>query len=152
MFKNLFLYGFFFFNRSFIEGEDDDEELEQKQAPLCLNSDISYFGVGGKQAVFFIGNSTRVWICQHKVKLFSGAELSRLFLSNAKANKSYQRFLTFIYNKVYIYERYIWPLIKQIINSKLLYPFLVINVFRKVLETRRHFHIHLLTYKHKLVV
>ncbi|XP_062594603.1 structural maintenance of chromosomes flexible hinge domain-containing protein 1-like [Saccostrea cucullata] len=45
---------------SFIEGEDDDEEVEQKQAPLCLNSDISYFGVGGKQAVFFIGNSTRM--------------------------------------------------------------------------------------------
>ena len=51
---------FFILDRSFIEGEDDDEELEQKQAPLCLNSDISYFGVGGKQAVFFIGNSTRV--------------------------------------------------------------------------------------------
>lgn len=56
--KLYFCINFFF--RSFIEGEDDDEELEQKQAPLCLNSDISYFGVGGKQAVFFIGNSTRV--------------------------------------------------------------------------------------------
>ena len=29
-------------------------------APRSLNSDISYFGVGGKQAIFFIGNSTRV--------------------------------------------------------------------------------------------
>jgi hypothetical protein len=25
-----------------------------------MNSDISYFGVGGKQAIFFIGNATRV--------------------------------------------------------------------------------------------
>jgi hypothetical protein len=29
-------------------------------APRSLNSDISYFGVGGKQAVFFIGTSVRV--------------------------------------------------------------------------------------------
>ncbi|XP_037311851.2 structural maintenance of chromosomes flexible hinge domain-containing protein 1 [Pungitius pungitius] len=28
--------------------------------PRSLNSDISYFGVGGKQAVFFIGNSARM--------------------------------------------------------------------------------------------
>ncbi|XP_068566073.1 structural maintenance of chromosomes flexible hinge domain-containing protein 1 isoform X2 [Cebidichthys violaceus] len=28
--------------------------------PRSLNSDISYFGVGGKQAVFYIGNSTRM--------------------------------------------------------------------------------------------
>ncbi|CAN9506377.1 unnamed protein product [Ophioblennius macclurei] len=28
--------------------------------PRSLNSDISYFGVGGKQAVFFIGNSVRM--------------------------------------------------------------------------------------------
>lgn len=29
-------------------------------APRSLNSDISYFGVGGKQAIFFIGDSTQV--------------------------------------------------------------------------------------------
>ena len=29
-------------------------------APRSLNSDISYFGVGGKQAIFFIGTATRV--------------------------------------------------------------------------------------------
>jgi hypothetical protein len=34
--------------------------LQQIEAPKSLNSDISYFGVGGKQAIFFIGNSTRV--------------------------------------------------------------------------------------------
>lgn len=28
--------------------------------PRSLNSDISYFGVGGKQAVFFVGQSARV--------------------------------------------------------------------------------------------
>ena len=28
--------------------------------PRSLNSDISYFGVGGKQAIFFIGDATRV--------------------------------------------------------------------------------------------
>ena len=44
-------------------GEDADQSLlseDQEYAPRSLNSDISYFGVGGKQAIFFIGNSTRV--------------------------------------------------------------------------------------------
>lgn len=41
--------------------EDGNETLvEPEVAPLSLNSDISYFGVGGKQAIFFIGHSTRV--------------------------------------------------------------------------------------------
>jgi len=31
-------------------------------APRSLNSDISYFGVGGKQAIFFIGDATRVGV------------------------------------------------------------------------------------------
>ena len=31
-----------------------------KNFPRSLNSDISYFGVGGKQAIFFIGSSTTV--------------------------------------------------------------------------------------------
>lgn len=31
--------------------------------PRSLNSDISYFGVGGKQAVFFVGQSARVSQC-----------------------------------------------------------------------------------------
>ncbi|VDI33968.1 Hypothetical predicted protein, partial [Mytilus galloprovincialis] len=49
---------------SFIETEDEDSNssLIQPNVPLSLNSDISYFGVGGKQAVFFIGTSTRVLI------------------------------------------------------------------------------------------
>ena len=31
-----------------------------RDLPRSLNSDISYFGVGGKQAIFFIGSSTTV--------------------------------------------------------------------------------------------
>ncbi|XP_060679586.1 structural maintenance of chromosomes flexible hinge domain-containing protein 1 isoform X1 [Hemiscyllium ocellatum] len=45
---------------------DDDIESDHSgyvrppMVPRSLNSDISYFGVGGKQAVFFIGQSTRM--------------------------------------------------------------------------------------------
>ncbi|XP_067835802.1 structural maintenance of chromosomes flexible hinge domain-containing protein 1 isoform X2 [Heptranchias perlo] len=45
---------------------DDDIESDHSGyvrppvVPRSLNSDISYFGVGGKQAVFFIGQSTRM--------------------------------------------------------------------------------------------
>ncbi|XP_064651819.1 structural maintenance of chromosomes flexible hinge domain-containing protein 1-like isoform X2 [Lineus longissimus] len=44
-------------------GNDDDDDNRPSTpgtAPRSLNSDISYFGVGGKQAVFFIGTSTRM--------------------------------------------------------------------------------------------
>ena len=34
--------------------------LSVGDVPRSLNSDISYFGVGGKQAIFFIGDATRV--------------------------------------------------------------------------------------------
>ena len=42
--------------------EVDEENVSSfsHEVPRSLNSDISYFGVGGKQAIFFIGNSTRV--------------------------------------------------------------------------------------------
>ncbi|XP_057309351.1 structural maintenance of chromosomes flexible hinge domain-containing protein 1-like [Hydractinia symbiolongicarpus] len=43
-------------NKQFIEKNKDDVE----EMPRSLNSDISYFGVGGKQAIFFIGNATRM--------------------------------------------------------------------------------------------
>ncbi|XP_059139967.1 structural maintenance of chromosomes flexible hinge domain-containing protein 1-like [Physella acuta] len=39
---------------------DDSLNLAGTWAPRFMNSDISYFGVGGKQAVFFIGNATRM--------------------------------------------------------------------------------------------
>lgn len=35
-------------------------EADEVQQPRCLSSDISYFGVGGKQAIFFIGSYTKV--------------------------------------------------------------------------------------------
>ena len=43
-------------------GEEEDEKPENHSdcAPKSLNSDISWFGVGGKQAIFFIGGATRV--------------------------------------------------------------------------------------------
>ena len=59
--------------------EETDEEKSPEPptldaAPRSLNSDISYFGVGGKQAIFFIGNSTRVsilgWKKSHSTKLW----------------------------------------------------------------------------------
>ena len=37
--------------------------------PRSLNSDISYFGVGGKQAIFFIGDATRVRDYVHCIHL-----------------------------------------------------------------------------------
>ncbi|XP_060561375.1 structural maintenance of chromosomes flexible hinge domain-containing protein 1-like [Ruditapes philippinarum] len=39
---------------------DEDESFVDQNLPKSLNSDISYFGVGGKQAIFFIGTSTRM--------------------------------------------------------------------------------------------
>ncbi|KAH9491932.1 Structural maintenance of chromosomes flexible hinge domain-containing protein 1 [Bulinus truncatus] len=39
---------------------DNSLSLAGTWAPKFMNSDISYFGVGGKQAVFFIGTSTRM--------------------------------------------------------------------------------------------
>ncbi|CAH1772323.1 unnamed protein product, partial [Owenia fusiformis] len=46
-----------------VNREDDDDKRSDpgmENAPRSLNSDISYFGVGGKQAIFFIGNSSRM--------------------------------------------------------------------------------------------
>lgn len=36
------------------------EKRQNDAYPRFLNSDISYFGVGGKAAIFFIGQSARV--------------------------------------------------------------------------------------------
>ncbi|XP_068438024.1 structural maintenance of chromosomes flexible hinge domain-containing protein 1 isoform X2 [Clinocottus analis] len=38
----------------------DEEYVRPGPVRRSLNSDISFFGVGGKQAVFYIGNSTRI--------------------------------------------------------------------------------------------
>ncbi|KAL4217928.1 inactivation of X chromosome by DNA methylation [Mactra antiquata] len=42
------------------ETVEEEESFVDRSLPKSLNSDISYFGVGGKQAVFFIGTSTRM--------------------------------------------------------------------------------------------
>jgi len=39
---------------------EEEEPDVSGAAPKSLNSDISWFGVGGKQAIFFIGSATRV--------------------------------------------------------------------------------------------
>lgn len=39
---------------------DHPSYVHPSPVPRSLNSDISYFGVGGKQAVFYIGQSVRV--------------------------------------------------------------------------------------------
>ncbi|CAL1539296.1 unnamed protein product [Lymnaea stagnalis] len=43
-----------------VKNIDDSISLANTWAPRFMNSDISYFGVGGKQAVFFIGTATRM--------------------------------------------------------------------------------------------
>ncbi|BFZ21319.1 hypothetical protein BsWGS_24357 [Bradybaena similaris] len=45
---------------SSLRSPDESLNLADTWAPRFMNSDISYFGVGGKQAVFFIGNATRM--------------------------------------------------------------------------------------------
>lgn len=40
--------------------EDGSSKDGTQHKPRFLNSEISYFGAGGKQAIFFIGNSTRM--------------------------------------------------------------------------------------------
>ncbi|XP_076437622.1 structural maintenance of chromosomes flexible hinge domain-containing protein 1-like [Babylonia areolata] len=44
------------------QSTEDLDSSESLDVPVAryMNSDISYFGVGGKQAIFFIGNSTRM--------------------------------------------------------------------------------------------
>ncbi|XP_072267463.1 structural maintenance of chromosomes flexible hinge domain-containing protein 1 isoform X2 [Pyxicephalus adspersus] len=58
--KNWAVYRLSKFTRG--TGNYSDEESYIRPPPMMrsLNSDISYFGVGGKQAVFFIGQSTRI--------------------------------------------------------------------------------------------
>ncbi|KAK3701990.1 hypothetical protein RRG08_017880 [Elysia crispata] len=43
-----------------LKNPNESIDLADTVVPRFMNSDISYFGVGGKQAVFFIGNSTRM--------------------------------------------------------------------------------------------
>ncbi|KAM4026795.1 structural maintenance of chromosomes flexible hinge domain-containing protein 1 [Anomaloglossus baeobatrachus] len=58
--KNWAVYRLSKFRRGYEGYSDDESYVRPPSAPRSLNSDISYFGVGGKQAVFFIGHSTRI--------------------------------------------------------------------------------------------
>ncbi|XP_045903847.1 structural maintenance of chromosomes flexible hinge domain-containing protein 1 isoform X2 [Micropterus dolomieu] len=55
--KNWAVYRLSKFSR---KGSEQEEYIRPEPVPRSLNSDISYFGVGGKQAVFYIGDSTRM--------------------------------------------------------------------------------------------
>ncbi|KAG8571143.1 hypothetical protein GDO81_011539 [Engystomops pustulosus] len=58
--KNWAIYRLSKFRRGYEAYSDDVGYVRPPPVARSLNSDISYFGVGGKQAVFFIGHSTRI--------------------------------------------------------------------------------------------
>ncbi|XP_073487531.1 structural maintenance of chromosomes flexible hinge domain-containing protein 1 [Aquarana catesbeiana] len=58
--KNWAVYRLSKFKRGTGNYSDEESYTRPPPAMRSLNSDISYFGVGGKQAVFFIGQSTRI--------------------------------------------------------------------------------------------
>ncbi|XP_065063463.1 structural maintenance of chromosomes flexible hinge domain-containing protein 1-like isoform X2 [Rhopilema esculentum] len=58
--NNWAIYRLSKFNRQMQAGKTSPMKKKIRDEPRSLNSDISYFGVGGKQAIFFIGNATRV--------------------------------------------------------------------------------------------
>lgn len=64
-----------------VKSADTPLSLADTWAPRFMNSDISYFGVGGKQAVFFIGNATRVSVLV-MYGLCILVEMSRLLVAN----------------------------------------------------------------------
>ncbi|XP_068604361.1 structural maintenance of chromosomes flexible hinge domain-containing protein 1 [Brachionichthys hirsutus] len=47
-------------DNSTLASEEEEGYVPPAPVPRSLNSDISYFGVGGKQAVFYIGDSARM--------------------------------------------------------------------------------------------
>ncbi|XP_030843190.1 structural maintenance of chromosomes flexible hinge domain-containing protein 1-like [Strongylocentrotus purpuratus] len=58
--NNWAIYRLSKFNRKRQRLNPENNSDEERDIPRSLNSDISYFGVGGKQAVFFIGDSARM--------------------------------------------------------------------------------------------
>ncbi|XP_069813827.1 structural maintenance of chromosomes flexible hinge domain-containing protein 1 [Dendropsophus ebraccatus] len=58
--RNWAVYRLSKFRRGSEGYSDDTSYVRPPPVARSLNSDISYFGVGGKQAVFFIGHSTRI--------------------------------------------------------------------------------------------
>ena len=64
---------------------EEEESFVDHNLPKSLNSDISYFGVGGKQAIFFIGNATRVskWRVSDISYFGVGGKQAIFFIGNA---------------------------------------------------------------------
>ncbi|KAM8966908.1 structural maintenance of chromosomes flexible hinge domain-containing protein 1 [Pelodytes ibericus] len=58
--RNWAVYRLSKFTRSVDALRDEVGYVRPGAVPRSLNSDISYFGVGGKQAVFFVGQSARI--------------------------------------------------------------------------------------------
>uniref|UniRef100_A0A8C5QBI3 Structural maintenance of chromosomes flexible hinge domain containing 1 n=1 Tax=Leptobrachium leishanense TaxID=445787 RepID=A0A8C5QBI3_9ANUR len=58
--KNWAIYRLSKFTRHVDALRDEGGYVRPPPVPRSLNSDISYFGVGGKQAVFFVGQSVRI--------------------------------------------------------------------------------------------
>ncbi|KAG8442141.1 hypothetical protein GDO86_011078 [Hymenochirus boettgeri] len=58
--KNWAIYRLSKFTRESASLRDKEPYARPSCVPRSLNSDISYFGVGGKQAVFFVGQSARI--------------------------------------------------------------------------------------------
>ncbi|CAH2284879.1 structural maintenance of chromosomes flexible hinge domain-containing 1 [Pelobates cultripes] len=58
--KNWAVYRLSKFTRYVDESREQGGYVRPPPMPRSLNSDISYFGVGGKQAVFFVGQSVRI--------------------------------------------------------------------------------------------
>ncbi|OCT76683.1 structural maintenance of chromosomes flexible hinge domain-containing protein 1 [Xenopus laevis] len=58
--KNWAIYRLSKFTRGAAALSEDGIYVRPPHVPRSLNSDISYFGVGGKQAVFFVGQSARI--------------------------------------------------------------------------------------------
>lgn len=54
------MFLFLFFSLFFMIFSEKEEYVRPAAIPRSLNSDISFFGVGGKRAVFHIGDSVRV--------------------------------------------------------------------------------------------
>ncbi|XP_076829513.1 structural maintenance of chromosomes flexible hinge domain-containing protein 1 isoform X2 [Brachyhypopomus gauderio] len=101
------------FNRGTFQS-DHSGYVRPKPVPRSLNSDISYFGVGGKQAVFYIGQSVRIiskplgspdvheFVMskedfqkkeQNKEEIYSGVILNRKPGDDSHVNMTEERFL-----------------------------------------------------------
>ncbi|XP_042366251.1 structural maintenance of chromosomes flexible hinge domain-containing protein 1 [Plectropomus leopardus] len=66
-------------------GSEQEDYVRPDPVPRSLNSDISYFGVGGKQAIFYIGDSVRMI-----TKPVGSPDVHELVLSKAEFKRKEQ--------------------------------------------------------------